>query len=53
MDDRRTLGSQGEHAASRWLARRGWQILDRNIRYREGELDLIASRDGIVAFIET
>lgn len=52
MDARRTLGSQGEHAAARWLSRRGWQILDRNVRYREGELDIVACREGILAFIE-
>lgn len=52
MDARRTVGQNGETFAARWLARRGWQILDRNVRYREGELDLIASKDGILAFIE-
>ncbi|MFP5225317.1 MAG: YraN family protein [Actinomycetota bacterium] len=52
MDARTTLGRRGEEAAARWLQRHGWQILDANVRFREGELDLVACRDGILAFIE-
>lgn len=39
------LGRLGEQAAARHLAGLGWQILDRNWRCTEGELDIIA-RDG-------
>lgn len=38
-------GRQGEDLAAAHLQRCGWQILDRNWRCREGELDIVA-RDG-------
>jgi putative endonuclease len=44
-DSRRTLGQLGEQLAAAHLARRGYQILDRNFRTRWGELDIVA-RDG-------
>lgn len=39
------LGRLGEQAAARHLTELGWQILDRNWRCAEGELDIVA-RDG-------
>ncbi len=39
------LGRLGEQAAARHLTELGWQILDRNWRCPEGELDIVA-RDG-------
>jgi putative endonuclease len=42
----------GETLAAGYLTRRGWQIVDRNVRFREGEIDIIAARGGILAFIE-
>jgi putative endonuclease len=39
------LGRRGEEAAVRHLAGLGWQILDRNWRCSEGELDIVA-REG-------
>jgi putative endonuclease len=45
MQAKDTLGRQGEQAAADHLTRLGWQILDRNWRCREGELDIVA-RDG-------
>jgi putative endonuclease len=41
-DDRRRLGSIGEDAAAAWYEARGYDIVDRNWRIREGEIDLIA-----------
>jgi putative endonuclease len=46
------LGRTGEEVAARFLTARGWMILDRNVRFREGELDIIAVRDGLLAFVE-
>lgn len=42
---RQALGAYGERAAAAYLTERGLEILDRNWRRREGELDIVA-RDG-------
>jgi putative endonuclease len=52
VDDRRALGRLGETLAAAHLERRGWRILERNHRTREGEIDLIATRRGTLAFCE-
>jgi putative endonuclease len=50
--DRRELGQIGETLAASYLTTRGWNIVDRNVRYREGEIDIVAARGGILAFVE-
>lgn len=47
------LGSVGEAAAVRYLEEQGYQIIDRNWRCPEGEVDIVA-RDtlGTLAFVE-
>ena len=53
MTDARTaLGALGERVAARWLARAGWTILARRFRSGHRDLDLVARRDGVVAFVE-
>ena len=37
-----------EDAAAAWLAGKGWHVLERNVRFREGEIDAIVVRDGDV-----
>ena len=39
---RPSLGTRGERLAARWLARRGYRILQRNIRSGRLEADLVA-----------
>jgi putative endonuclease len=51
-DPRRTLGDAGEEAVARWYADAGYRVLDRNWRCREGELDVIAAREGVLVFCE-
>jgi putative endonuclease len=50
--DRNTLGANGENAAAEFLATRGWTVVARNYRVREGEIDLIVRRDNVLAFVE-
>jgi putative endonuclease len=46
-------GAFGEEVTVRYVTERGDEILDRNWRIREGEIDLISlSADGIFHFIE-
>jgi putative endonuclease len=51
-DTRRQLGAAGEQLAAEHLARRGFQILERNFRTRWGELDIIASNGHSIVFCE-
>jgi len=38
--------------AAEWLELRGFQLISRNWRYARYEVDIIASRDGVLHFIE-
>jgi putative endonuclease len=51
-DARRSLGTFGEDAAARWYEARGFEIVDRNWRVREGEIDLVARRGTTIVFCE-
>jgi putative endonuclease len=47
------LGRYGEDLAAQHLQAAGMQLLDRNWRRREGELDVVArDRDGTLVFVE-
>lgn len=46
------FGRFGEAAAARWYRRAGYRVLATNWHCREGELDLVVSRDGAVTFVE-
>lgn len=46
-------GALGEEAAAEHLEAKGYKILERNFRYgREGELDIVAEKDGTLVFVE-
>ena len=46
------LGRRGENAAVWHLRRRGYRILERNARFGEYEIDVIARRGDTVCFVE-
>ena len=50
--DRRSFGQVSESSAERHLRRKGYRIVDRNVRFAFGELDLVAERGGVLVFIE-
>ncbi len=53
MNNRRQLlGRWGEETATRYLEARGYTILARNLHTRRGELDIVASKDGALIFVE-
>lgn len=54
MVDRRRqqLGAAGEALAARWYEGEGYEVLARNWRCREGELDLVLGRGPLVVFCE-
>ena len=45
-------GRRGERLAGWWLRLKGWDILDRRVRTAAGEVDLVARRGTLVAFVE-
>ncbi len=49
---RKTLGDLGEDAAAHWYLTSGYEVLDRNWRGPDGELDLVASIGRQVVFVE-
>lgn len=48
----KSLGRAGEELAAQYLAREGLEILERNFRVREGEIDLVARDGDIIVFVE-
>jgi putative endonuclease len=46
------LGQRGEQIVAEYLTNLGWQILDRNWRGRDGELDLVASDHRTLVVVE-
>ena len=46
------FGKAGEQMAAEWLEQRGFQLIFRNWRSARHEVDVIASRHGILHFIE-
>ena len=49
---RQALGAHGENRAAAWYEAHGYEVLARNWRCREGELDLIARRGATIVFCE-
>lgn len=48
----RTFGRMGESEAERYLRRRGYRILARNVRSPRGELDLVVKQGEVLVFVE-
>jgi putative endonuclease len=45
-------GRAGEDIAAAFLEAEGWAIVARNFRWRGGEIDIAAVREGVIAFTE-
>jgi len=45
-------GRRGERLAGWWLRLKGWSILDRRVRTPAGEVDLVARKGNLIAFVE-
>ena len=50
--NKRAFGNEGEQSACDYLLGKGWQVIDRNVRRGPGEIDIIARKKKITAFIE-
>ena len=45
-------GREGERRAAFWLRAQGWRILAERVKTPRGEIDLVARRGRVVAFVE-
>ena len=52
MNARQLFGRAAEEAAARYLIQDGWRLLGRNVRIGRGELDIVARRGPVLAFVE-
>ena len=52
MDPRRSLGRQAEAAAAVALTRAGLSVVARNVRFAEGEIDLVCRDGDVWVFVE-
>ena len=52
MDSNQTKGNRGEELAAAWLEKKGYTLLERNWRFRHWEVDIIASKDRFLHFVE-
>jgi putative endonuclease len=51
-DSRHALGRAAEEAAAEFLRRAGLAVVERNVRFGEGEIDLVCRDAGVVVFVE-
>lgn len=49
---KQSLGKYGEGIATQYLEQHGYQIIDRNFKARYGELDIIATKNTTLVFVE-
>jgi len=52
VNARQLFGRAAEEAAARYLIQDGWRLLGRNVRIGRGELDIVARRGPVLAFVE-
>lgn len=48
----RELGRRGEKKAQKYLRKNGWRILETNYKNPFGEIDIIAKKGEVIAFVE-
>lgn len=52
MMDTNLLGAVGESLAAQYYRKNGYEVLDNNYHTRQGELDVILQKDGIIVVLE-
>jgi len=48
----RSVGNIGEHYSARYLKSKGYTIIGTNVYVSKKEIDIIAEKDGLIAFVE-
>lgn len=49
---KKNVGDKGENRATDFLIQKGFKIIDRNWRTKEGEIDIIAEKEDAIVFVE-
>ncbi|HRI78544.1 MAG TPA: YraN family protein [Cyclobacteriaceae bacterium] len=52
MTDKIKKGDEGEEMAAQFLQQKGFEILERNYRFKKSEIDLIVRKDNWLVFVE-
>jgi putative endonuclease len=52
MAEHNELGKKGENLAVEYLQENGYKILDRNWTFQKAEIDIIATKENILAIVE-
>lgn len=51
-DHNKRIGKWGEEYAEAFFVKRGWHVLERNVRTPYGELDLVIKQEDVLVFVE-
>lgn len=49
---RQIVGRWGENVAAEYLGKKGYTVVDRNVRAAHGEIDIVARKDELLVFVE-
>lgn len=52
LTQKQEVGQIGENCAATYLERHGYKVIDRNYRKKYGEIDIVATKRGILHFVE-
>lgn len=52
QDERKELGRRAEQMAAEFLLKEGYQILERNLVFKQGEIDILAQKEGVIVVVE-
>lgn len=52
MSDKIKKGKEGEELAAKFLASKGFEIVERNFRHKHNEIDLIVKKNNWLVFVE-
>ncbi|MFQ5677627.1 MAG: YraN family protein, partial [bacterium] len=48
----KNVGRLGEDMAVEFLQKKAYKIIQRNFRFARGEIDIVASKDNVLIFVE-
>ncbi len=52
MAEHNDSGRLAEQLAADWLGKKGYELVEKNYRYRHAEIDLIMKHSGLLVFVE-